>query len=56
MDKFTAEIANYLGHGNERSDYPDGGWSWNILSVKVSRYKIKIIQDREIISNKVRAG
>jgi len=22
MDKFTAKIVNYLGHGNERSDYP----------------------------------
>ena len=51
---YTAQIANYFGGGNERTDYPNGGWSWNILSFKIARYKVKIIQDMDIIRQNTR--
>ena len=52
---FTAKVTNYFGKGNQRTDYPDGGWSWNILYLEVSKYKIRLIQDRDVIGNKIKA-
>jgi hypothetical protein len=52
---FTAKVANYFGMGNERTVYPDGGWAWNVLVCKLGRYKVRIIQKRDIISNKIKA-
>ena len=52
---FTAKVANYFGHGNERTDFPNGSWSWNVLSVNVSKYCIRIIQRPNVIANKTKA-
>lgn len=51
---FTAQIANYLGHGNVRTDYPDGGWSWNVIDLKLGRYKARLTQQREVSTNKIK--
>jgi hypothetical protein len=53
---FSAQIANYFGHGNTRTDYEGGGWSWNVLSCRLARYRVRIIQDRGILSHKLKPG
>jgi hypothetical protein len=53
---FTAQIANYFGHGNTRTDYEDGGWSRNVLSCRLGRYQVRVIQDRDILSHKLKPG
>lgn len=52
---FTAKIANYFGSGNETTDLPGGGWTRNVLSCKLGRYRVRIIQQSEVISNKIKA-
>ncbi|MCF8138345.1 MAG: hypothetical protein K9K63_13655 [Desulfotignum sp.] len=52
---FTAKVVNYFGLGNEKTDYSDGSWARNIIPCKLNRYKVKIIQHRDIISNKTKA-
>lgn len=52
---FTAKVANYFGIGNETTEFSDGSWSWNVLSIKVSKYRIRVIQRTDIIANKVKA-
>jgi hypothetical protein len=53
---FTAQVANYFGHGNTRTDYEDGGWSWNVLSCRLARYRVRIIQNRDILSHRLKPG
>ncbi|EEE35154.1 conserved hypothetical protein [Rhodobacteraceae bacterium KLH11] len=52
--KFNAQVANFLGHGNVRTDNPDESWSLNVLELKLGRYKVRLTQDREVVANKVK--
>ncbi len=54
MTLFTSNIANYFGHGNTRTDYSDGGFSWNVLCLNLGKYKARVIQDRKVVTNKVK--
>ena len=54
MSLFTARVLNYFGQGNTRTDYPGGGWSRNVLCLKLGRYQIRVVQDRNVISNKIK--
>ncbi|MCE8510504.1 hypothetical protein KBY28_18780 [Ruegeria pomeroyi] len=53
---FYAELANYLGVGDLRSDDPDGGWSWNRHSLTLGRYRVALTQDRQIVAQRPRGG
>ena len=53
---FTAQVANYLGKGNKRTDYPDGGWSWNLIELRLGRYKACLTQHQDVIRNSIGAG
>ena len=54
MRLFTAQVANYFGKGNTRTYYQDGGWSLNVLCLKLGKYQIRVVQDRSVISNKIK--
>ena len=54
MSLFTAQVANYFGIGNTRTDYQDGGWSWNVLCLELGRYRLRVVQDREVVANKIK--
>lgn len=54
MPTFTAKFSNYFGVGETRTDYDDGGWCWNIIESKLGRYRVRIIQNRDLISNKIK--
>lgn len=53
---FSAQIANYLGHGDTRTDFSDGRWSWNVIDLKLGRYKARLKQQRDVVANKVKPG
>ena len=53
---FKAQIANYLGWGNKRTDYPDGGWSWNFMELRLGRYKARLTQHRDVVANRIKPG
>ncbi|NVK98585.1 hypothetical protein KQ247_10715 [Ruegeria pomeroyi] len=55
-ETFHAELANYLGVGDLRSDYPDGGWSWNRHRLTLGRYRVELTQDRQIVAQRPRGG
>ena len=53
---FIAQVANYFGYGNTRTDYEDGSWSRNVLSCRLTKYRVRIIQHREILSGRLKPG
>lgn len=54
MNTFRAQIANYFGHGNITSTTAKGYITRNILLLKLGRYHIKIIQNPNILLNKLK--
>lgn len=54
MSLFTAQVANYFGKGNTRTCYQNGGWSLNVLCLKLGRYRLRVVQDRKVIANKIK--
>lgn len=53
---FVARIANFFGHGNQFTHYPDGRSIMNVLAVRLPRYRIRIIQDPRISNNSLKPG
>lgn len=50
---FTAQVANYFGIGNSRTEYGNGTWSLNVIKCKLGRYRVRIVQNRDVISNHI---
>jgi len=51
---FKAQVANYFGHGNSPTINANGSLSKNIILLKLGRYRVRIKQKTEVISNKLR--
>lgn len=50
MPEFTASIANCPIIGEEITRFDDGGWSRNLINLRLGRIRATLVQDRAIVS------